>query len=315
MLTPPAFSHAPVLLDEVLVFAQPATRMLDCTLGGAGHAAALLQHVPHATLVGLDRDPDALAAAAQTLSPFGQRATCLQAQFGPQTTSWAAQAASLPGPRFDFVLADFGVSSHQLDCAKRGFSFRADAPLDMRMGQDGGETAAALIERLDADALADLLYHLGEERRARPIARAIVRERPKTTDALAQIVRRVLWRPGQKDRPRIDPATRTFMALRMAVNDELGEISALLEALPALVAPGGRIALISFHSLEDRLVKRALLGPATPCICPSVLKQCQCKPPLPWQVPSKRPVTACAAECARNPRARSAKLRLATRVP
>ncbi len=285
-----AFSHVPVLLAETLAALSPRDggRYMDCTLGGGGHAEAILEAAgPTGTLLGLDRDPAAQRAAGERLARFGARFTAAHVAFGE-----LARAAEGRGP-FDGILADIGVSSHQLDTAERGFSFRDEGPLDMRMDTTRGETARELIARLDEGALADVLFQLGEERRSRPIARAIKfadqDDRLHTTSDLLRAVHRVT---GPK-RGRIDPATRTFQALRIAVNDELGQLEALLRDGPDRLAPGGVLAIISFHSLEDRMVKRAFRGDARLV-------------PL-----TKKPVVAGEAETAENPRARTAKLRAA----
>lgn len=306
-----SFHHQPVLLGEVLDAAGSPKRVLDCTLGGGGHAAALLSHAPDAYLIGIDRDPEALQAARERLAPFAGRFELHAGPFSRVANDLREQIARGEQAPLDFVLADFGVSSHQIDSGSRGFSFRADGPLDMRMDPQQGESAAELLARLDASALADILYTLGEERRSRPIARAILAARPQTTTALAAAVKRVL---GPAKRGRIDPATRTFMALRMAVNDELCEIERLLALLPSLVRIDGRAALLTFHSLEDRLVKRAFVGHKTPCICPPVLRACQCQAPSCWKPTPRKGVVATEQECRDNPRARSATLRIATRV-
>lgn len=286
------FVHESVLLDETLeaLAPRPGGRYADATLGGGGHAEAVLRaSAPDGTLLGLDRDPRALEASRARLAPFGDRVTFVHARF-----------SELPGVarernlRFDGVLADVGVSSPQLDDPARGFSFRAPGPIDMRMDTTRGETALELIGRLDADALADVIYELGEERRSRPIARAIRAAYEagelETTEDLRRAVHRA-FRGGK--RSKIDPATRTFQALRIAVNRELDELDALTRALPELLVVGGVGAIISFHSLEDRIVKWALRE----------------EPRL--QPLTKKPVTAGEVELARNPRARTAKLRAA----
>lgn len=238
---PPA--HRSVLLDESIEALQPAPGrvFVDCTLGWGGHSEALLR--AGATVYGVDRDPDALAAASERLAEFGDRFTPLLSTF--------SSAAALVGRPVDGVLADLGVSSPQLDRAERGFSFRFDAPLDMRMSQSG-ETAAELIERLSVSDLARVLRNYGEENRALSFAKAMKRTLPTTTRELADLIESMAPRKGRKTHP----ATKVFQGLRIAVNDELGELEALLDQIPELLAPGGRAALISFHSLEDRLVKR-----------------------------------------------------------
>lgn len=291
-----AFQHIPVLYAETLAALElrAGAVYVDCTLGGAGHAAGILEgSAPDGRLIGLDRDPAALGAAHEKLAPFGERVTIVHAPFG----SLRAVLADLGVERVHGVLADVGVSSPQLDVAERGFSFGQDGPLDMRMDTSSGETAAELIDRLSADELADVLYQLGEERRSRPIARSIKSAQAEgrletTADLRAAVVRVMGPRSGK-----IDSATRTFQALRLAVNGELDQLRALVAALPDVLHDQGVVAIISFHSLEDRIVKWAFRD--DPCLTPTI----------------KRPVTASEAELAANPRARTAKLRAARRVP
>jgi 16S rRNA (cytosine1402-N4)-methyltransferase len=293
----PAFSHETVLLEEAVAALAPRDGGVyaDCTVGGGGHAERLLAlSSPGGRVIGLDRDPAALAAARARLAAYGERLVLVHARFSALPGVLAERGIA----RVDGVLADLGVSSPQLDEGARGFSFARPGPLDMRMDPTRGETAAELIARLGEQELADVLYRYGEERRSRPIARSIKRAAERgelgDTDALRRAVVRVL---GPRRQGAIDPATRTFQALRIAVNDELGEIEALLAALPEVLADGGVAAVISFHSLEDRLVKHALRGDARLV-------------PL-W----RKPVVASAEEAARNPRSRSAKLRAARRAP
>jgi 16S rRNA (cytosine1402-N4)-methyltransferase len=297
------FEHAPVLLREVretIAAARPAL-IVDCTAGGAGHSSALLEALPEARLLALDRDPTAVQVASERLARFGSRARVVHAPF-------SAVPEVLGGERCGALLADLGVSSHQLDEAARGFSFRASGPLDMRMDTSSGESALELLARIDEGELASAIRDLGEERHARRVARAIVAARPiDTTERLANVVRSVVPR----GRDRIDPATRTFQAIRMLVNDELGELERLLAALPDLVADDGVACVISFHSLEDRLVKNAFRELARGCICPPEIAVCVCgRTPL-FEVLTKKPIVAADDEVAVNPRARSAKLRVA----
>jgi 16S rRNA (cytosine1402-N4)-methyltransferase len=282
--------HEPVLLAETLemLAVRPGGLYVDGTVGLGGHAAAILDAgAPSARLVGFDRDAETLERARAALARFGDRVRLEHADF-------REAPARLAGDRADGVVLDLGVSSAQLDTAERGFSFQADGPLDMRMDRSTGETAAEVVNTMDERDLADVIYRYGEERASRRIARAIVSARRKapitTTSALAAIVRRAAGGPR---RPRIDPATRTFQALRIHVNAELDRLSDALRALAAILAPGGRLAVIAFHSLEDREVKhtfRALGGEG-------------------YEVLTKKPVRPGAAEEARNPRARSARLR------
>jgi 16S rRNA (cytosine1402-N4)-methyltransferase len=244
------FEHRTVLRDATLQALQPASggRYLDGTLGGGGHTQAILSASgPDGVVVGIDRDPHALHAASVRLADFGERFRPVRGEFGNM-----AQLAGAWAP-LDGIVLDLGVSSPQLDHAERGFSFQHDGPVDMRMDPERGETAAELIARLDADALADIIYRYGEEPRSRRIARAIVADGPWTsTTALAECIARS---SGYK-RSRTHPATRTFQAIRIAVNDELGQLERALDAGLALLRPGGRMAVISFHSLEDRIVKQ-----------------------------------------------------------
>ena len=303
------FVHIPVLCEAVLAQARlcATPRMLvDCTVGGGGHAEALLEAFPAAHLLGIDRDPDAVAAARQRLAPYAHRAQVVQAPFSHlQDVLRDRNIATV-----DVLLADFGVSSYQLDAAGRGFSFRETGPLDMRMNPDQDESAQALLARIDADDLARAIATLGEERHARRVARAIVADRPATTEALAALVRRVV--PMSKDR--IDPATRTFQAIRMLVNNELGEIDAWLAAVPDVLADAGVAMAISFHSLEDRRVKTAWRAASTGCICPPRLPMCACHHVATLKVLTRRAAVASETELQSNPRARSARLRAVMRV-
>ncbi|MFM1799334.1 MAG: hypothetical protein RLZZ117_1612 [Cyanobacteriota bacterium] len=290
-----SFTHQSVLATEVVeAFAAlpPAEegeppRLIDCTLGGGGHSALLLAAHPRLEVVGLDQDPTARAAAAARLAPWGERGRIVATNFALYEPERPVQG----------VMADLGVSSPQIDRPERGFSFRDDGPIDMRMNPDGGETAAALLDRLEENALADLLFTLGEERLSRRIARRLVAERAsrpwreRGTADLAYVIAGCY--PPKARHGRLHPATRCFQALRIAVNDELGALERLLAAAPAWLAPGGLLAIISFHSLEDRLVKRAFLE----------------DPRL--ERLSRKPITAGEEEVLANPRSRSAKLRLA----
>ena len=262
--------------------------LIDCTLGGGGHSALLLEAHPRLRLVGLDQDSTARSAAAERLEPYGDRVQIVDTNF----------AAYQPGEPALAVLADLGVSSPQLDVAERGFSFRLDGPLDMRMNPAAGETAADLIDRLDETELADLIYAYGEERLSRRIARKIKQHLAEQgsfrgTEALAYLVAGCY--PPKARRGRIHPATRTFQALRIAVNDELGVLDRLLDQAPDWLQPGGLFGVISFHSLEDRRVKTAFSS----------------DPRL--QRVTRKPETAAEEEQSSNPRSRSAKWRVARR--
>ena len=289
--------HVPVLLEEVRELLQPQRGgvFVDCTVGLGGHARMVLEHGA-ARLVGIDRDSDALALAGAALGPFGDRVTLVHADYRDLAAVLDAHGIS----QVSGVLADLGVSSLQLDREGRGFSFRRDEPLDMRMDRTQGETAAELLDRVDERELADVIYQFGEERRSRQVARAIVTARQlgriETTGRLAEIVRRAVAARGWQ---RIDPATRTFQALRIWVNRELDGLDAFIGGAAARLQVDGRLAIISFHSLEDRVVKHTLRDLA---------KQ------VPLRVLTKHPIVAGEAEAAANPRARSAKLRGAVKV-
>jgi 16S rRNA (cytosine1402-N4)-methyltransferase len=291
--------HVPVLFNEALEFlrVRAGGTYVDCTLGLAGHAEGVVRQLgPKGHLIGFDRDPEALELARQRLagvvSELGAEA--------PQVTfvgePFSLIAGHIKPASVDGLLADFGVSSLQLDQAHRGFSFQADGPLEMRMDRRAGVTAEQVVNEANERELADLIYEYGEERRSRRIARAIVRGRPVTTTAqLARIVSSAA--PSMKQE-RIHPATRTFQALRIYVNRELDEIKALFEAAPRLLKPSARLAVISFHSLEDRIAKDSLREGAQKGI---------------WEILTRKPVTAGEQEIESNPRARSAKLRAAER--
>jgi 16S rRNA (cytosine1402-N4)-methyltransferase len=292
--------HVPVLLDEALEYlnVRPGGVYVDATLGLAGHSSAIAKRLgAKGRLICFDRDPQAMEAAKARLEEVRAEigSEMPEVVFEPRAFS---EASSLIEPgSLDGLLADFGVSSLQLDEAHRGFSFRTDGPLDMRMDTRSGETAEQVVNQEDENELADLIYEFGEERRSRRIARAIVRARPITTTAeLARVVSAAA--PSMKG-DKIHPATRTFQALRIRVNDELGEIRMLLESAPSLLKPGGRLVLISFHSLEDRLVKDAFREAGRDKV---------------YEVLTKKPVVAGEQEEMRNPRSRSAKLRAVQKV-
>ncbi len=289
----PSGTHIAVLEAAVLaaLAPRPGGRYVDVTVGAGGHAAAVLR-CEGTELLALDRDPVALRQSARHLARFGNRVAFERARFSELTQVLVERDIA----EVDGIVADLGLSSMQLDEPSRGMSFRAEGPLDMRMDRSQGETALELIARVDDEELCEIIARLGEERRARRVARCIRQAleagRLRTTVDLRRAVVRAVGpaRPGG-----IDPATRTFQALRMAVNQELGELDALLEAAEAVVAPGGRLVVISFHSLEDRMVKRRLGDRGR------------------WQPLTKKPVMPDGAERERNPRSRSAKLRAAER--
>ena len=304
--------HDPVLLREVIELATPARPdgiLVDATVGLGGHARALLERWPDARLIGIDRDPRALEIARERLAVFSGRVRLCHAKHETLIEILDGEAVD----RIDLLLADLGVSSLQLDEASRGFSFRAEGPLDMRMGEEG-LTAADLVNELDDKALARLLREWGEEPMAGPIARAIVRARSEapieTTLQLAEIIRTV----KKPRRDRIDPATLTFQALRIAANEELTGLAEFLESGAARLRQGGRIAVISFHSLEDRIVKQTFRKLEGECVCPPGMPVCGCGAVATVKVVTRRPVSAGEEEEERNPRSRSAKLRVAERV-
>jgi len=310
-----SFVHYSVMVAEVLQYLapRPGGVYVDGTLGGGGHTELILEASgPDGVVYGIDRDPAALAAAEKRLKRFGGRFRPLQGSYGDLALLLAVQGVSA----IDGLVLDLGVSSPQLDHAERGFSFRAEGPLDMRMDPTQGETAAELVNRLSERELERVIKEFGEERWARKIAQRIVTARQEqplaTTLQLAELVERTIPRKFQEDR--IHPATRTFQALRILVNGELEQVEQGLQAGIGLLRPGGRLVVISFHSLEDRIVKQRLRDAATGCRCPRQLPQCVCghKPLL--RVLTGRPVMAGDVELAENARSRSAKLRAAERL-
>ena len=290
-------SHEPVLVAEVLALLAPSRGGLfvDCTVGLGGHTQALLEHGASRVL-GLDRDPVALEHARERLAPFGDRVELVHADYRRLDEILAARNS----PPVDGLLADLGISSMQLDTPGRGFSFRRDEALDMRMDTTAGPTAADALRDVDERTLADVIYQFGEERHSRRVARAVVEARARkaieTTGQLADLVRRAIPRKGYS---RIDPATRTFQAIRIWVNRELEGLETFLASAARTLSAGGRLSVITFHSLEDRIVKHTL-------------RALQAEGGL--KILTKRPVVPTEAEIARNPRARSAKLRAAERV-
>ncbi len=302
--------HTPVLYNVVLAHLGlgPADHVIDGTLGGGGHAIGLLEvTAPDGRLLGLDRDPEAVARAKERLAPLSHRAILVQSSF----RNLKAVAQSHGFFPADAVLLDLGISSYQLESPDRGFSFVKDGPLDMRFDPTEGPTAADLVNNLPTEELAEILYRFGEEKQSRRIAREMVAARPlRTTRQLAEVIAQAVGGP----RRRIHPATKSFQALRIAVNDELG---ALEEALPQAVKvlrPGGRLAVISFHSLEDRLVKQFFRQQAKDCICPSEQPVCTCGHQPTLRIITRRPVRPDEKEIANNPRARSARLRVAEKL-
>jgi len=308
--------HQPVLLEASLELLRigPGAVVIDATLGPGGHAEALLERVgPEGRVIGIDRDPEAVARARTRLAEFGSRFTACQGDHRDIAALMQDSGVVI----VDGILADLGISSAQLDDPARGFSFSSEGPLDMRLDPASGDpTAADLIRGLGERELRDLIATWGEDRLAGRIARTIVRareDRPiRTTRELASLVERAAG-PAAR-RFRIHPATRTFQALRIAVNREIGYLPAFVAGAVSLLRRGGRLAVISFHSLEDRAIKRAMHDLADRCVCPPGLPVCGCGRENIVRIVTSRPVVPSAAEVASNPRARSAKLRAVERL-
>lgn len=302
--------HKSVLLAEVIQVLQPHPGgiYIDGTVGAGGHAAAILEaSAPDGQLFGLDRDQSAVKLAGQRLAEFGSRVHLVHSNFD-QLRQVATQHSI---PRAHGILLDLGISSMHVDQAERGFSFMADGPLDMRMDPTAGPTAADLVNHLPEKDLADLLYQYGEERQSRRIARAIVKARPiRRTRELAQVIASAVGGRRAGSQGRIHPATRSFQALRIAVNDELADLEQALPQAIAWLQPGGRLAVISFHSLEDRIIKQYFRQESQDCICPPEQPVCTCGHKATIDIITKRPITPSLQEIAENPRARSAKLRV-----
>jgi 16S rRNA (cytosine1402-N4)-methyltransferase len=303
--------HTPVLLDEVLETLKPlpGQRFIDGTLGAGGHTEAILNaSTPGGQVLGLDADPAALSVARQRLAPYADRVRLVKANFS-QMADIARSHSFIP---VDGILLDLGLSSMQLSDPKRGFSFQEEGPLDMRYDPDNPTTAADLVNSLPQAELADLIYRFGEERRSRAIARAIVAARPlHTTRELADVIARAV---GGRRKSRIHPATRAFQALRIAVNNELDALSITLPQAINLLATGGRIAVIAFHSLEDRIVKNFFSRESKDCICPPEQPTCTCSHRATLRIITRKPISASSEEININPRARSTKLRVAERI-
>jgi 16S rRNA (cytosine1402-N4)-methyltransferase len=304
----PDVPHIPVLLAEVITALQvrPVGLYVDGTVGAGGHAIGILEATaPDGRLVGLDVDPHAIQISRRRLQPFGERVILVRASY----VSIEAQLDVLGLGRADGVLLDLGLSSMQLERPERGFSFQETGPLDMRFDPDTTRKAAELVNTLPEDELADLIYQYGEEPASRRIARAIVAARPiRTTTELAEIVAHVVRRH------KIHPATQTFQALRVAVNDELARLREGLSAATSALGPGGRLAVISYHSLEDRIVKQFLAREAQDCVCPSEALVCDCGHQATVEIVTRKPVRPSSDEVARNPRSRSARLRIAAKL-
>ncbi len=305
--------HTPVLYRETIEALQPRDRAqyVDCTVGAGGHAAGILQAAgPAARLLGMDADPDALAIARVTLAPFGERVVLVNANFR-ELAETASNTGFVPA---DGILFDLGMSSMQLDRSPRGFSFQREAPLDMRFDPRQPTTAADIVNQAAEEDLRRILYQYGEERMAPRIARAILRRRAtrpiETTTDLAAIVAGV----AGPHRGGIHPATRTFQALRIAVNQELESLREALSQAVEILAAGGRLVVISFHSLEDRIAKEFLRRESAECLCPPGLPVCVCGQQPRLRLVTRKPLSPGPEELRRNPRARSAKLRVAERI-
>ncbi len=304
-----ATPHLPVLYKEIIHALQPKAggRYIDGTLGAGGHSAGLLEaSAPTGEVLAFDLDPHAIEIARARLAPFGQRIHIVQASY----VEIAEGAASLGWDAVDGIVLDLGVSSMQLDTAERGFSFLQDAPLDMRFAPNAPLSAADLVNSIPESELADILFRYGEERQSRRIARAIAQNRPiETTRQLADLVLKTI---GKKER--IHPATRTFQALRIAVNGELEAVESVLPIAIGLLRPGGRLAVISFHSLEDRIAKEIFRRESTDCLCPPRQPVCTCGHKASIQQVTRKPIEASEAEIEENSRARSAKLRIVEKL-
>ena len=306
--------HRPVLMQEVveLLSLRPGALIVDGTVGMGGHSEALLEEYPAIEIVGIDCDEEALSIAKERLAPFGDRIHLVHGNY----RDCVNMLGNLGVDRIDGFLLDLGLSSLQLDRSERGFSFRASGPLDMRMDRISGVSAADLVNDASAEELSELISRYGEERFARRIAAAIVAARTKgrieTTDELARLVFDAI--PRKFHPPHIHPATRTFQALRIVVNDELDNLKKGLEAGFSVLSAGGVMAVISFHSLEDRIVKGFFRYKALSCICPPDLPVCMCDKKVEMEVMTKHPITPTQEEIAANPRSRSAKLRAARKL-
>ena len=308
------FHHVSVLLEESVqaLAVRPEGTYIDGTLGGAGHAGQVARRLTTGRLIGIDRDETALAAAAERLSPYLSRVTLVHGNF----QDLGRILGELGIARADGILLDLGVSSPQLDQQDRGFSYMADAPLDMRMDRSAGLTAGQVVNTWPEEELRRILFDYGEERYAARIAGAICRRREtrpvKTTLELAEIIRRAM--PPQALREKQHPAKRSFHAIRIALNDELGAVERVMPQAIGCLSPGGRLAVITFQSLEDRIVKNAMQAAARGCTCPPEFPVCVCGRKPKVRLITKKPVTAGAAELAENPRARSAKLRVCEKL-
>jgi 16S rRNA (cytosine1402-N4)-methyltransferase len=300
--------HQPVLLQEVLAYLVPPSgggTMIDATLGQAGHAEAFLLRYPSLVLIGVDADPAVLETARRRLQPFGSRARLVNGWFGSFLSSFHEPTAP------DLVLMDLGISRFHYEAAGRGFSFDRDEPIDMRLNPDLPVSAADIVNTWEPAAIADVLFRYGEESFSRAIAARIARERAKAPIESAARLASVVASAVPGGRRRIHPATKTFQALRIAVNGELEQLDEGLKAIPGLLPPGGRVGVIAFHSLEDRMVKTFFREKSRQCTCPPEWPICQCGGKAELRLITRKPVTASETEISRNPASRSARLRVA----
>jgi 16S rRNA (cytosine1402-N4)-methyltransferase len=306
--------HTSVLLDEVLGFLElnRDSVVIDATLGLGGHTEAILERFDTSRVIGIDQDERALAAANEKLRRYGERFVGIHSNF----SAIAKVAAEYDLNAVDAIIADLGVSSMQLDDPERGFSFRFDAPLDMRMDSTFGKTAADMLQELDEEEIANLIYRYGEERKSRRIARWIVERREKgqpvrTTAELAKLVERAV---GRSPKNKIHPATRTFQAIRIAVNDELGILDRFITDSVDLLKPNGKFCVITFHSLEDRIVKQTFQKLSGRCFCPPRIPSCVCGAVKRVEILTRKPVIPTETEMDANSRSRSAKLRVCRKL-
>ena len=308
------FHHVSVLLEACIeaLNIRPDGIYVDGTLGGAGHSSRIVQKLTTGRLIGIDRDPVALAAAGERLKPFADRVTLVHSNFDEMD----AVLKDLGISGVDGILMDLGVSSPQLDDGKRGFSYMADAPLDMRMNGEDALDARQIVNTWSYDELKRILYDYGEERYAPRIAGAICKRREEapieTTLELVDIIRGAM--PAAALREKQHPAKRSFQAIRIAVNDELGSVERVMKRAVPCLNPGGRLAVITFHSLEDRIVKNAMAEAAKGCICPREFPVCVCGRKPQVKILTRKPITSTEEELAVNPRARSAKLRVCEKL-
>ena len=308
------FHHVSVLLEECIegLNIKPNGIYVDGTLGGAGHSSRIAERLTTGTLIGIDRDPVALTAAGQRLAPFGDRVRLVHSNFCEMDT--ALERLGITG--VDGILLDLGVSSPQLDDGQRGFSYMADAPLDMRMNSEDTLDARQIVNQWSYEELKRILYDYGEERFAPRIAAAICKRREKkeieTTLELVDIIRSAM--PASALREKQHPAKRSFQAIRIAVNDELGSVERVMKKAVPLLNRGGRLAVITFHSLEDRIVKNAMAEAAKGCTCPREFPVCVCGKTPQVKILTRKPIVSGETELERNPRARSAKLRICEKL-